>query len=131
MHRLASRTVFALVLLSGLTACQAQPEAATPSTPAAPAPHPTRPSQLVQSTHGLLRVTEVARGLEHPWAVALLPDGRFLVTDRPGRLRYVRADGTLSEPIKGVPAAFAEGQGGRLDVGIAPDFATSRRLYLD
>ena len=74
-------------------------------------------------------VTEVARGLEHPWAVALLDDGSFLVTERPGRLRRVSAQGAISAPIRGVPAVWAHGQGGLLDVELAPDFARSHRLY--
>ena len=73
-----------------------------------------------------LRVETIAQGLEHPWSVALLPDGSFLVTERPGRLRRVAADGTLGEPIASVPAVFAQGQGGLLDVVLAPDFATSK-----
>ncbi|AXK71608.1 PQQ-dependent sugar dehydrogenase [Lysobacter sp. TY2-98] len=76
------------------------------------------------------RITRVASGLEHPWGLALLPDGRFLVTERPGRLRYVERDGRLSAPIEGVPAVWAQGQGGLLDVALAPDFASSRRVYL-
>jgi len=76
-----------------------------------------------------VEVDTIARGLEHPWAVALLPDGSFLVTERPGRLRRVSAVGTLSPPLKGVPAVWAEGQGGLLDVELAPDFATTRRIY--
>lgn len=77
-----------------------------------------------------MRVTRIASGLEHPWGLALLPDGRLLVTERPGRLRYVERDGRLSPPIAGVPAVWAQGQGGLLDVELAPDFATSRRVYL-
>ena len=77
-----------------------------------------------------MRVTRIASGLEHPWGLAPLPDGRFLVTERPGRLRYVERDGRLSAPIAGVPAVWAQGQGGLLDVELAPDFATSRRVYL-
>lgn len=77
-----------------------------------------------------MRVEQVARGFEHPWSVALLPDGGFLVTERPGRLRRVAADGTVSAPLAGVPRVFAEGQGGLLDVVLAPDFATSKRIYL-
>ncbi len=77
-----------------------------------------------------MRVETIAHGLEHPWSVALLPDGNFLVTERPGRLRRVAPDGTLGEPIANVPAVFAQGQGGLLDVALAPDFATSKKLYL-
>ena len=72
----------------------------------------------------------IATGLEHPWSVALLPDGSFLVTERPGRLRHVGADGKLSAPIGGVPKVFAEGQGGLLDVVLDPDFASNQRIWL-
>jgi glucose/arabinose dehydrogenase len=76
------------------------------------------------------RVTRIAGGLEHPWGLALLPDGRFLVTERPGRLRYVASDGRVSDPITGTPRVWAEGQGGLLDVALAPDYARTRRIYL-
>lgn len=76
------------------------------------------------------RVEVVARGLEHPWGIAVLPDGRYLVTERPGRLRLVGRDGTVSAPVANLPAVLARRQGGLLDVAIAPDFATSRRIYL-
>ena len=82
------------------------------------------------TTGGTVQVTEVATGLEHPWSVALLPDGGFLVTERDGRLRRIAADGTVSAPIAGVPEVFAQGQGGLLDVVLAPDFDSSRRIYL-
>lgn len=72
----------------------------------------------------------IATGLEHPWAVALLPDGSFLVTERPGRLRRIGADGTLSAPISGVPEVFATGQGGLLDVVLDPDYASNQRIWL-
>ena len=71
----------------------------------------------------------VAKGLEHPWAVAFLPQGRFLVTERPGRLRVVEADGTLGPPVAGVPPVAAGGQGGLLDVVADSGFAANRTLY--
>jgi glucose/arabinose dehydrogenase len=77
-----------------------------------------------------VRVTDVATGLEHPWGVELLPDGRFLVTERPGRLRLVGRDGRLSEPLTGVPEVVASGQGGLLDVALSPSFAQDRLVYL-
>ncbi|MCU0839218.1 MAG: PQQ-dependent sugar dehydrogenase [Rhodospirillales bacterium] len=77
-----------------------------------------------------LKLETVARGLVHPWGLAILPDGRMLVTERPGRLRVVGADGSLSAPLAGVPAVFAEGQGGLLDVALGPDFAAGRDVYL-
>jgi len=76
-----------------------------------------------------MKVDTIATGLEHPWSVALLPDGSFLVTERPGRLRHVEANGKIGAPITGVPTVFAQGQGGLLDVVLAPDFATSKRIY--
>jgi glucose/arabinose dehydrogenase len=81
-------------------------------------------------TEGVVRAETVATGLEHPWALAFLPDGRLLVTERPGRLRIVGADGSLSAPLTGVPAVHAVGQGGLLDVAIDPRFAENRLVYL-
>ncbi len=77
-----------------------------------------------------VKVEVVAKGLNHPWGLQFLPDGRMLVTERPGRLRVVTKTGQLSEPIAGVPAVAASGQGGLLDVALAPDFATSSRIVL-
>ncbi len=75
-------------------------------------------------------VTTIARGLEHPWALQFLPDGRPIVTERPGRIRIVARDGTLSLPLAGVPAVAAVGQGGLLDIALAPDFPRSRLIYM-
>ncbi len=80
------------------------------------------------SQKAALEVTKVAGGLDHPWAVEVLPDGAYIVTERPGRLRIIR-DGKVGEPVSGLPKVYAEGQGGLLDVALAPDFAGSRRLY--
>ena len=74
-------------------------------------------------------MVDVARGLERPWGLAFLPDGRLLVTERPGRLRIVTGAG-LSAPLAGVPAVFARGQGGLLDVALSPAFAQDRLVYL-
>ncbi|WP_134725061.1 PQQ-dependent sugar dehydrogenase [Paracoccus luteus] len=76
-----------------------------------------------------LATTTVADGLVHPWAMAELPDGGWLVTERPGRLRIVAADGTVGPEIGGLPPVDARGQGGLLDVMIAPDFA-DRRVWI-
>nr|WP_244471070.1 PQQ-dependent sugar dehydrogenase [Microvirga massiliensis] len=86
--------------------------------------------RMVTTQTGKVRVETLTRGLEHPWAIAFLPDGRMLVTERPGRLRVVTKDGKLSAPLTGVPKVFAQGQGGLLDVVLAPDFASSRLVYL-
>lgn len=79
---------------------------------------------------GKVRVVTVATGLERPWGIAFLPDGRALVTERPGRLRIVSTDGRVSEPLDGVPAVDAVNQGGLLDVALDPDFAATRLVYL-
>jgi glucose/arabinose dehydrogenase len=71
----------------------------------------------------------VAKGLQNPWAIDFLPDGRMLVTEKPGRLRVVTSEGTLSEPVAGLPPVDARGQGGLLDVALDPAFATSRLIY--
>lgn len=78
---------------------------------------------------GPVRVTEVARGLEVPWGLAFLPDGRMLVTERPGRMRIVSPSGTVSAPLGGVPEVQARGQGGLLDVALSPDFAADRTIF--
>lgn len=83
-----------------------------------------------QGASGAPQLETVAGGLQNPWSLAFLPDGRMLVTERPGRLRLVSTSGTVSAPLGGVPDVWANGQGGLLDVMLAPDFATSRRLYL-
>jgi glucose/arabinose dehydrogenase len=79
---------------------------------------------------GLVVVDAVAAGLEHPWGLAFLPDGRMLVTERPGRLRIVGLDGKLSPPVANVPRVVARGQGGLLDVVIDPNFPRNRLIYL-
>ncbi len=90
---------------------------------------PVMAADTVETKKVQVQVETIASGLEHPWAVAVLPDGGYLVTERPGRLRIVR-DGKLSAPISGVPKVYARSQGGLMDVELAPDFATSRTLYL-
>ncbi|WP_273692119.1 PQQ-dependent sugar dehydrogenase [Ketogulonicigenium vulgare] len=70
-----------------------------------------------------------AGGLVNPWGMDQLPDGSWLVTERPGRLRHVGADGTLSEPITGIPEVDSRGQGGLLDVTVADDFDSTRRIW--
>ncbi len=77
-----------------------------------------------------ITVETVAKGLTNPWGLQFLPDGRLLVTERPGRLRIIGKDGALSFPVQGVPTVAASGQGGLLDVALAPDFATSGALFL-
>jgi aldose sugar dehydrogenase len=109
-----------LIGIPALTACGAQE----------PLPGPALRSPTPQAVAAPIRVDTIATGLEHPWGLAFLPDGRILVTERPGRLRIVDRNGTLSEPLAGVPAVAARGQGGLLDVAIDPRFADNRLVYL-
>ncbi len=74
-------------------------------------------------------IRTVASGLEHPWGLAFLPDGAMLVTERPGRLRVVTADGDLSPPVEGLPEVDARGQGGLLDVALDPQFEKNATVY--
>jgi len=87
------------------------------------------PAVRAQPAAGPMRAIPVAQGLENPWAVAFLPEGRFLVTERPGRLRVVEADGRLNPPVAGLPPVAAGGQGGLLDVVLDRGFASNRTLY--
>jgi glucose/arabinose dehydrogenase len=87
-------------------------------------------AETYRSEKAAFKIETVAEGLEHPWGLAFLPDGRMLVTEREGRLRIVGADGTKSAPIAGVPEVRARGQGGLLDVALDPDFATNDLMYI-
>jgi glucose/arabinose dehydrogenase len=102
-----------------------RPPNAKDQTPAFPgqtrAPEATR--------HVAFDVVTVADKLDHPWGLAFLPGGKMLVTERPGRLRVVGADGTLSEPVAGLPAVDARDQGGLLDVALDPRFASNQLIY--
>jgi aldose sugar dehydrogenase len=94
------------------------------ATPAAAQP------QAIDTETGTIHVETLASGLAQPWAMAFLPDGRMLVTERPGNLRIVDRDFNVSEPLSGVPEVAARGQGGLLDVAIDPDFASNQLVYL-
>ena len=84
----------------------------------------------VPTKAGTVKVETVAKGLDHPWGLAFLPDGEMLVTEKPGTLRRVAKDGTVSKPLTGVPEVVAKKQGGLLDVAIDPDFKSNRLVYL-
>ncbi|MBI6951502.1 MULTISPECIES: PQQ-dependent sugar dehydrogenase [unclassified Pseudomonas] len=87
--------------------------------------------QQYPSEEGRLTVSTVADGLRNPWALAFLPGGKdMLVTERPGNLRIVNAEGKVGPPLSGVPKVWAEGQGGLLDVVLSPEFAKDRTVYL-
>jgi aldose sugar dehydrogenase len=84
----------------------------------------------VRTEDGTVTVEVIARGLDHPWGMVFLPDGRMLVTERPGRLSTIARDGRASAPVRNVPAVHARDQGGLLDVALDPDFAVNRMVYL-
>jgi glucose/arabinose dehydrogenase len=86
-------------------------------------------AQTLRSSAGDIAVQTVARGLDHPWGVAFLPDGRLLVTERAGRMRIVDKDGKLSPALAGVPRVFAASQGGLLDVVLDRGYAQNHTIY--
>lgn len=84
---------------------------------------------IAASKAGPVRVERIAEGLDVPWSLAFLPDGRMLVSERVGRLRLVDADGVVSPPLAGVPPVHASGQGGLLDVVVSPGFARDSLIF--
>ncbi len=138
---LAAASTSVLVLAA---ACGANGESARPGIAATMgAPVETRPANGADQTPAFAGQTRapgvtsnismihrvVASGLEQPWGLALLPDGRWLVTEKPGRLRLVTAEGQMGEPVAGLPAVDAKGQGGLLDIVVGPTFAQDRMIY--
>ena len=87
-------------------------------------------AEVVDSSAHRFRMETIAEGLDHPWAVARLPDGAFLVTERRGRLLLIAAPGSVPREIAGVPAVAARGQGGLLDVALHPNYAENGWIYL-
>src|ERR1700680_2949213 len=86
-------------------------------------------AETFKSAAGDFTVETVAGGLVNPWSLAFLPDGRMLVTERPGRMRIVTRDGNLSPPLSGVPQVFASGQGGLHDVVLDRGYAQNQTIY--
>lgn len=125
---IAAASLFALTAAAcaqAPIAAQAQPVAAAPAASVAPVDVGALPIATGW------RAETVAQGLAHPWGIAWLPNGDALVTERPGRLRLLRANGVLeAQPIAGVPAVLALRQGGLMDVSLHPNFAQNRTIYL-
>lgn len=117
-----------LLLSASLGACGAPPSPRQPAEP--PRAAVDAEVQPVTSEKARFEVVERVTGLEHPWALAFLPDGDMLVTERPGRLRRIGLDGTVSGPIAGLPEIFVDGQAGLLDVVLSPGFTEDRLVYL-
>ena len=88
-------------------------------------------AQTIHSEKHAFRVVTLVRGLEHPWSIAFLPDGRMLVTERAGRLRIISRDFRLDpRPVAGLPRVVATGQGGLFDVALHPRYAENGWIYL-
>jgi glucose/arabinose dehydrogenase len=135
IHTYARRSlILAIAFGFSLSACSQAgtqtPAAAAASSAAVAASASAEAPRSLSSQHGPIAVSTLASGLENPWALAFLPDGRLLVSERPGRLRIIGTDGVVSAALTGVPDVVAEGQGGLFDVVPAPDFASSQRIYL-
>jgi aldose sugar dehydrogenase len=120
-------TAVALSLLVASSAWlngQAPPPAAMPARAM-----PAGPLSFDTAEQGRIRVV-VTKGLSHPWSLAFMPDGNMLVTERPGRLRFVRKGVLDPQPISGVPTVYTQGLGGLMDIALHPRFAETRLVYL-
>jgi aldose sugar dehydrogenase len=92
---------------------------------------PRAADEVINTSKHALRLSTVVSGLEHPWGLAFLPDGRMLITERPGRLRVVGKDGALDpQPVTGLPRVDPQGQGGLLDVAVHPQYAKNGWIYI-
>ncbi len=121
-HPVAARTRIGIVLLLPLAIASPMTACAGKAPAGAPVEIATQKSKV--------RLETVTAGLERPWGLAFLPDGRALVTEKAGRLRIVGRDGSLGQPLAGVPAVDTTGQGGLLDVALDPDFARNATIFL-
>ena len=119
MQRFITSWTGLLIIAASAAGCRAQ-------RPSGPAAHSSTPAPI----DGAVRVETVASGLRNPWGLAILPDGRMLVTEKSGTLRVVEQNGKVSSPLTGVPPVDASGQGGLLDVALDPGFASNRLVYL-
>ena len=113
----------------GAPDCTTPLETRSPNVPSQEPSFPQQTRACEEATGVAFDVVVLAKGLENPWAVEPLPDGNLLVTEKPGRMRIIAANGSVGEPIAGVPQVAARGQGGLLDVALSPAFATDRTIY--
>ena len=132
-YHYSMRTLLCVAALTGavVIAQQAGPVDTRPAND--PTQKPASPGQTdapAQRSNIVFDVVQIADGLQNPWSLAFLPDGKMLVTERPGRLRVITADGKMSEPVAGLPELVAGGQGGLLDVVLDPAYAKNRTIYL-
>ena len=90
-------------------------------------PPPPQPAKVIKTGY---KVTEIAKGLDHPWSMAFLPDGSILVTERAGRLRVIKNGSLQAEPVGGVPEVHTGSQAGLFDIVLHPNFAHNSIVYL-
>jgi glucose/arabinose dehydrogenase len=152
MRPISASSISILLVTASVAACQGRPDQGTARADSSPAdsanvaancgPTETRPPNAPDQRPAFpgqtracavnsnvpIEVTVLATGLEHPWAVEPLPTGELLVTERPGRMRIISGQGT-GAPITGLPAVYAKGQGGLLDVALSPGFTSDRMIY--
>ena len=86
--------------------------------------------KVIKSQKATFKVETLVKGLNQPWGMAFLPDGRMIFTERSGQLRFMDKKGKISEPVKGTPAVFERQDGGLLDVALHPDFAKNGWIYM-
>jgi aldose sugar dehydrogenase len=119
-----SRSILAAVVAAAMcTAAMAD----VAREPMRPTPPPPQPAKVVKTGY---KVTEIAKGLDHPWSMAFLPDGSMLVTERVGRLRLIKGGSLLAQAIAGVPAVHTGSQAGLFDIVLHPNFAQNNIVYL-
>jgi aldose sugar dehydrogenase len=131
-HKLSVALALALVTYIGAEMGQAQEAGVDPRPANGAGQKPAFAGQTrapKQTLNVAFDVVTVAQGLQNPWGLAFLPGGRMLVTERPGRLRVVGADGALSAPVTGLPPVDSRGQGGLLSVALDPQFASNGLIY--
>jgi glucose/arabinose dehydrogenase len=122
------RASFLMLALVALAGCRQNAPVAAPAAPPRTVQDPS-PKAYASEKQAFV-VSEQVVGLDHPWSVAFLPDGGLLVTERAGRLRWIAADGSVSEPVEGLPKIFVDGQAGLLDVALSPGYPTDGLVYL-
>ena len=130
--RITAVTAVAIGICAGAWAAQAPPAGVDPRPPNATGQTPAFPEQTrapEAKKNVAFEVVTVAEGLDKPWGLTFLPGGKMLVTEKPGRLRVVTADGKLSEPVAGLPPVDARNQGGLLDVALDPRFTSNQLIY--
>jgi glucose/arabinose dehydrogenase len=126
LRGIRARFGYSILAAAALAAISASAMALATDTVRAPPPPP-QPAKVVKTGY---KINEIAKGLDHPWSMAFLPDGSMLVTERPGRLRLIKGGSLLPQAITGVPAVHTGSQAGLFDIVLHPNFAQNNLVYL-